>query len=170
MQPMLCRRPKRPFRHAILALATLTFAAGPAFARLERGDSGEEVRKVQEVLKAKGLYTGTVDGKFGASMEAAVKKFQQQNGLGADGVVGQKTLDKLLPVAAPKDPKLRSGSKDAEAVKRLQNLLNAKGANIKVDGKFGKGTVDAVKAFQKKNQLTPVDGVAGPKTWDKLKA
>ena len=170
MQPTPCRRTKHPLRLSILALAALAFAAGPALARLERGDSGDEVRKVQEILKTKGIYTGDADGKYGASTEAAVKKFQQQNGLGADGVVGQKTLDKLFPVAAPKDPKLRSGSTDTEAVKRLQNLLNAKGASVKVDGKFGKGTVDAVKAFQKKNQLTPVDGVAGPKTWEKLKA
>ena len=155
---------------ALLCALGLATASGIAHARLERGSEGPEVRKVQEALKAKGIYTGSVDGKFGQSTEEAVWTFQKQSGLKADGIVGQRTLDKLLPVAAPKDPKLRSGSKDTEAVKRLQNLLNAKGADVKVDGKFGKSTVDAVKAFQKKSGLTPVDGVVGEKTWAKLKA
>ena len=38
---------------------------------------------------------------------------------------------------------------------------------MKVDGKYGKGTVAAVKAFQRKNGLH-ADGIAGPKTLGKL--
>lgn len=170
MQPTLRRRSKSTFRHALRAFATSIILTGPAFAGLELGSSGAAVLNVQKTLTKTGHYSGKLDGKFGPAMKAAVIKFQQQNGIDADGVVGTATYDKLLPVAAAKEPKLKTGSKDAEAVTRLQNLLNGKGASVKVDGKFGKGTVDAVKAFQKKEGLTPVDGIVGAKTWDKLKA
>lgn len=57
---------------------------------------------------------------------------------------------------------LKLGSKGND-VKLLQNLLNADGYSIKVDGIFGKGTLTAVKSYQSKNNLK-VDGVVGPKT------
>lgn len=63
-------------------------------------------------------------------------------------------------------PTLRRGSTGAN-VRLLQNLLNAAGAKLNVDGLFGKDTEAAVKAFQASNGLT-VDGIVGPKTWAKL--
>ena len=53
-------------------------------------------------------------------------------------------------------------------VKNLQTVLNkALGMTMKVDGKFGKGTTSAIKAFQKANGLK-ADGVLGAKTRAKL--
>lgn len=49
-----------------------------------------------------------------------------------------------------------------EQVKQIQKALG-----IKADGIFGKGTEDAVKKFQKDNNLA-VDGKVGPKTLEKL--
>lgn len=48
-------------------------------------------------------------------------------------------------------------------VRTLQEALNKKGANVTVDGKFGKGTEAAVKDFQRKSNVA-VDGVVGPQT------
>jgi peptidoglycan hydrolase-like protein with peptidoglycan-binding domain len=48
-------------------------------------------------------------------------------------------------------------------VKKLQEALNAKGAQLDVDGKFGPKTLDAVRKFQGSNSLD-VDGVAGKDT------
>lgn len=62
---------------------------------LSRGSSGEEVRTLQNMLNTIGYSCGAVDGKFGANTQAAVKRFQQDNLLQADGVVGEKTLGKL---------------------------------------------------------------------------
>lgn len=170
MQPTLRRRSKSTFRHALRAFATSIILTGPAFAGLELGSSGAAVLNVQKALTKTGHYSGKLDGKFGPAMKAAVIKFQQQNGIDADGVVGTATYDKLLPVAAAKDEKLSKGSTNKAAVERLQRLLIAKGASIEPDGKFGNGTVEAVKTFQKKVGLTPVDGIVGAKTWEKLKA
>lgn len=57
---------------------------------------------------------------------------------------------------------LKKGCK-GDDVRELQKLLNAAGDDIKVDGDFGKKTLAAVKAFQKKKKLK-ADGIAGKKT------
>jgi hypothetical protein len=62
-----------------------------------------------------------------------------------------------LPEAA-----LSIGDRGPE-VKKLQDALNARGANLVADGIFGPGTHTAVIAFQAKEGLTP-DGVVGSKT------
>ena len=59
------------------------------------GSRGEEVKAIQQELKDRGLYNGSVDGIFGSATEAAVKKFQKQQGLTADGIAGPQTLKKL---------------------------------------------------------------------------
>lgn len=59
------------------------------------GSSGEEVKQIQTKLKAWGYYTGSVDGIYGSQTVAAVKKFQQKNGLAVDGIAGSKTLAAL---------------------------------------------------------------------------
>lgn len=64
-------------------------------------------------------------------------------------------------------PTLRRGSQGDE-VADLQTILNARyGADLDVDGNFGKATEAAVKAFQKSHGLT-TDGVVGAKTWKAL--
>lgn len=63
---------------------------------------------------------------------------------------------------------LRKGSSGTE-VREAQRLLNLAGAGLTVDGKFGQKTVNAVKDFQRKNNLN-ADGVIGSSTWAKLRA
>ena len=63
--------------------------------------------------------------------------------------------------------RLKRGSRGAE-VKQLQTALKEQGYySGKIDGVFGKGTLNAVKAFQRKNGLK-ADGIAGPLTLAKL--
>lgn len=64
---------------------------------------------------------------------------------------------------------LKRGSK-GEAVKELQELLNAAGYDCgKADGVFGAKTETAVRAFQTDHNLT-VDGIAGDATIQALKS
>ena len=72
----------------ILALALLP---ATAFAVLEVGSSGEDVRKVQRKLIQWGYLSGAADGKYGDKTRAAVVSFQRKNGLTADGRVGART-------------------------------------------------------------------------------
>ena len=59
------------------------------------GSRGTEVRTIQDKLKRWGYYTGSVDGIYGSLTVAAVKKFQQKNGLAVDGIAGTKTLNAM---------------------------------------------------------------------------
>jgi GH24 family phage-related lysozyme (muramidase) len=55
---------------------------------------GEDVRQVQEALIAAGINV-SADGVFGKDTDRAVRQFQQQKGLTADGVVGVQTRKEL---------------------------------------------------------------------------
>ena len=52
-----------------------------------------EIKKIQEKLNELGYDCGKSDGVSGKKTTAAVKKFQKDNGLAADGVVGAKTKE-----------------------------------------------------------------------------
>lgn len=56
------------------------------------GSRGEEVRQIQKKLKSLGLYSGSVDGIYGTATQKAVRQFQKNCGITADGIAGPKTL------------------------------------------------------------------------------
>lgn len=136
-----------------------------------------------------------VDGVFGAEMAETVRRFQRQFNLTADGVVGRQTWYKISYIyASVKDlaeltsegetasgslsdgswggVTLRRGS-TGTAVEQLQYWLNvlaqfyADLPAVTVDGSFGAATEAAVRAFQRRFDLT-VDGVVGQTTWNEL--
>ena len=80
------------------------------------------------------FYTGEIDYKEGPLMKAAYGSIQKKYGLTVDKIYGPKT-----------DAVLR------DLVKQLQTLLVQRGYDLTVDGLFGPATLEAVKAFQKKN-------------------
>lgn len=65
--------------------------ATKAPASLKYGSQGSEVSRLQQRLKDLGYYSGQVDGKFGNGTRTALKQFQQQHGLTADGILGSRT-------------------------------------------------------------------------------
>ena len=139
---------------------------------LRMGDSGSAVKDLQTKLKKLGYYDGTVDSTFGSGTYAAVRAFQKKYNLTADGVAGSETLKKLDSAyknadSDKDDGSLRKGA-TGSAVKNVQTKLKKLGFyNAYVDGSYGDTTVAAVKAFQKKYNLT-ADGVAGSETLKKL--
>jgi|GEM_PF-386346 len=59
------------------------------------GEKGERVINIQEDLKDLGYYSGHVDGIFGSQTQDAVEKFQANNGLRQDGIIGEQTFKAL---------------------------------------------------------------------------
>lgn len=72
---------------------------GSAQSNLSNAVSGALSRsqQIQTALKNAGLYTGSIDGKIGPASTRAIKQFQENNGLTADGKVGPKTWAFLEP-------------------------------------------------------------------------
>ena len=61
----------------------------------QRGSRGEEVRQIQTALQNRGYDPGSVDGIYGERTEAAVRRFQADQGLAVDGIAGPDTLAAL---------------------------------------------------------------------------
>ena len=69
------------------------------YAYSDSGKSAPEVastpKRIQKALNNAGYYEGKIDGKIGKMSRKAIKEFQADKGLKADGVVGSKTWAKL---------------------------------------------------------------------------
>ena len=146
-----------------------TDIASTGYVTLESGSKGDQVRKLQQRLKDLGYYNGSVDGSFGEGTTAAVMAFQLRNNLTVDGKAGPATQRVLYGSTSKITyPSMREGEEGA-SVRNLQYTLYELGYyDGSIDGKYGQTTADAVRAFQIQNNLTPVDGVAGSKTLNKL--
>jgi len=137
-------------------------------ATVRRGDRGSAVEQLQQILNDLGYAAGTADGIFGAKTESAVRAFQADNGLTADGLVGRRTKEVLEDEWAPR-PTLRRGDR-SDDVAYLQGLLNDAGHSAgSADGVFGVRTESAVREFQAGNGLT-ADGIVGKRTWTELRS
>lgn len=66
---------------------------------LYEGDSGPAVIELQQTLNTKGFRL-IVDGYFGPATKVAILKFQRQNGLISDGIVGPATWAELRKTAS----------------------------------------------------------------------
>lgn len=143
---------------------------------LKKGSKSNFVRIVQEKLIQKGyvLPRFGVDGDFGSETEEVVKQLQRDVHIEVDGIVGKNTWDALnsvfvKPIAVYPGYLIKKGQQ-GENVRKVQAKLIEKGyscGNCGADGIFGNGTYNAVIAFQRANGLG-VDGIVGPKTWEKL--
>ena len=128
---------------------------------VKRGDNIFPVRSLQDLLRARNHPVG-VDGIFGPLTEAAVKAFQQGNGLAADGIVGPLTWPKLVV-------QVQNGS-TGDAVRGVQEVIkfhdqsDGEGTPIQIDGIFGPRTEAWVRGFQTAVG-TASDGIVGPITW-----
>lgn len=146
---------------AVSAPHTTKLMATLKWPTVRRGDYGAQVRTVQYLLDARGAGL-TVDGKFGISTELAVKGFQKDHGLKPDGIVGNTTWTKLVITVKRGDT--------GYAVKGAQDQLRYEYGYtyVAVDGIFGPKTDTAVRDFQHRRGLKPVDGVVGAATWNAM--
>ena len=135
---------------------------------LKKGATGDAVRELQLALTNLGYDLGAIDGHFGTKAETAVKRFQSDRGIAADGIVGDITWLNI-DEADTSNPTIRKGDA-GNPVRRAQKRLTLGGYDTGgVDGIFGARTETAVKRFQKDRGLTQ-DGIVGPQTWNEIDA
>ena len=142
---------------------------------LREGDSNINVRRLKIMLyllyyEPGSLYTNTFD----AQTTSAVKAFQTDNGLVADGVVGSATYTKLKNAhimcydGRISEWRTLQIGKRGDDVAQLQLRLYRMGLlNNSCDGVFGTATETAVKTYQTQKGLT-ADGIVGAQTFVKL--
>ncbi|MEG4532335.1 peptidoglycan-binding protein [Microcoleus sp. D2_18a_D3] len=94
---------------------TIFNLVNPALA-IKKGDSGSEVAELQKTLQNAGYFRGKATGFYGSLTQAAVKKFQAENNLKVDGIVGPKTLSALK--GKPEEASIEAAEKIAPNVDR----------------------------------------------------
>ena len=152
---------------------------------LRRGNTGLDVRRLQQRLRSLGYYQRQITNYFDLSTETAVINFQKRNRITPTGIVGQTTkaflfdADQVLPPGPVSYSRgnyarkhysyqglLKPGN-EGWAVEQLQILLTRLGYYSGViDGFFGLRTEFAVRSFQQ--DLGLVD--TGVATIDTLQA
>ena len=151
---------------ALLIIIATLFGVSVASASIVGGNTFGSVAAVQARLSTLGYYSSSVDGAWGSRTTAAVKRFQTDYGLKADGMVGSATASKL-GIKLPVKGGIAQGKTDAN-VAAVQARLKTYGYyKSTVDGAWGNNTLAAVLAYQSNSGLT-VDGVVGSGTAKKL--
>ncbi len=152
----------RWFLSLVVSLAIVSVAQS-AQALVQQGDSGAQVTQVQQRLRQLGYFNANVTGFFGTITRDAVIRFQRDNGLVADGVVGPLTLAILGIPSQPFDPTppnrqligLGEGDR-GPGVEDLQRRLRQLGYFDRTPTEiFGPITRDAVIRLQRDNGFTP---------------
>ncbi len=129
------------------------------------GDENDEIRKYKNRLYELGYLTTKPDGKYGTDTVLAVKHFQDNNGIIADGYIGPATKELLMSGEAEAYC-IKTGDR-GDDVENIQTYLKKLKYLQTVTGYFGSDTHDAVINFQKRNGLG-ADGKVGSQTISKL--
>jgi peptidoglycan hydrolase-like protein with peptidoglycan-binding domain len=165
---MFRRLGRPPQLTSSVALPMFLYSQWPTLSKDQSTDFIQKaIRDLQHRLIAKGFVGVEETGKFDDRTHDAVCKFQKQQGLTVDGIVGCLTWASLLHptllrgdgVSPESTPEIK------EAVKLLQDFLSEN--RFLIDdpiGQFQATTESAVKEFQHRYGLR-VDGVVGSMTW-----
>ena len=129
---------------------------------------------IQQFLSNNGFNPGPIDGQSGPKTKNALKAFQKENSLLADGIPGNKTKAAMRAYTGCKSENYcearNNRSAKLDSIADIQTYLANNGFNPGIiDGKMGSYTKEAIKAFQRKVGLIP-DGVAGARTKSEMKS
>jgi len=132
------------------------------------------VLDIQQFLSNNGFNPGPIDGQTGPKTKNAVIEFQKENGLLADGIVGNKTKDAMRAYTGCRSQNVciarDNSNAKLDSIADIQTYLANNGFNPGIiDGEIGSYTKEAIKAFQRKVGLIP-DGVAGNRTKSEMKS
>lgn len=117
------------------------FSIGDYVQTLSRyGSTGDEVKKIQNVLKDQGYYDGAIDGIFGNKTKNAVTQYQKEKGLSVDGVVGPKTLQSM-GISSDVQVSADAGSFSSSDVDLLAKIISAEARGEPYTGQVAVGAV-----------------------------
>lgn len=111
--------------YAGLETRTMLFSGDAERNALGMGDSGIDVKNIQQRLIKLNYLKGSADGYFGSNTAGAVKAFQKRNGLSVDGKVGAQTLSVLLSDSAKKAATSSGGSSSGDSKGSREEAVNA---------------------------------------------
>lgn len=143
----------------------------------------EQVKQWQQRMQERGWNIAD-DGFYGSQSAQIARQFQQEKGLGVDGIVGPDTWAATFDTTnvgatnnVTNSPSSGSPSLDSllkyepgvplkydEQVKQWQQRMSDRGWNIDVDGLYGPQSAQIARQFQQEKGLA-VDGIVGPDTW-----
>ncbi len=113
-----------------------TYPTDSTYTLSKLGSQGDEVKRIQKKLKTLGYYTGSIDGVYGTKTQTAVRNFQKNCGITADGVAGPKTIRYLgLENASV------SGNHSSGDVTLLAKLIAAEARGESYTGQVAVGAV-----------------------------
>ncbi len=161
------RRTAAVLAACVLVIVIATVAGGiTAFADVAKGNTYGNVAAVQTRLSTLGYYRSSVDGIWGKGTDSAVKRFQADKGLKADGIVGSAT-ERALGITLPIRGGITYGNTTANVAAVQARLKTFGYYKSTVDGAWGNKTLAAVLRYQSDNGLT-TDGRVGGGTSRRL--
>lgn len=132
----------------VSSVLAISLSAIPALAQ-----GGATIRDAQQALKDKGFDPGPVDGVNGPATRAAVKKYQAQQNITPDGVLGEKTLDSLGVKRAESHEQLAASGENVKKSYTKGGKTVAEGSKDAAKdvkhGEVGEGAVDFGKGVGK---------------------
>ena len=137
------------------AMFIILFQKSSVEALSKYGSRGEEARNIQTKLKRWGYYSGNVDGIYGTQTVNAVKYFQRKNGLTADGIAGQATLNAM---GISSSSQAGSSSSNSSNVNLLARLIYGEARGEPYSGQVAVGAVvlNRVKSSSFPNSISGV--------------
>ena len=167
---------------------TLEIIFGDCYRPLMVGDSGEDVKLLQEKLTELGYYWGSISGNFLDGTASAIETFQNEHGMEDSGKADVKTQELLYSITVRPTPSptpvptpsptpgpyrafkrtLAYGTKGDDVQLVQQRLMDLGFFTYhKTTTGYYKQTQEAVKQFQEKNGLKAT-GTVDEKTWNAL--
>lgn len=141
-----------------------------SFNTLAIGSNGDEVKRLQEALIEVGYLNGMADGSFSSSTEDALKQFQLDNQIVADGVADYNTQALLYGQPLVDENLFNNVEENVSVLDLKGNITDLQGTietisaySAPVVDQFGANTVVAAQCYQRTVQVVEAEKAAAAK-------